>query len=484
MSEVLKELKPYKVFKYFEEICGIPHASGNKEPIKNYCVNFAKEHHLSCEVDDYMNVIITKEASAGYESAPTVIIQGHLDMVAEKTRDSKHNFDTDPLELKIVGDSIYANNTTLGGDDGIAIAYALAILDDEDILHGRIIAIFTANEEIGLLGATYLDAKYLNAKYLLNIDSEEEGIFLNSCAGGNSFSAHLKYNCEDVIYKNIYTIDIFGLLGGHSGTEIDKFRANAGKIAGNFLAYLNENTKFQVININGGKKDNAIMRETCITVASDCKEDEMRDILNTFTGFTKIQYLKNDPAIEIDIKINDKKIMRAIRDSDKNKLINYLLLSPDGVIEYENVDNHYVQTSLNLGVITMDENEILITHLVRSSIDFVKENIIRTLKGLCGILDIEYTMSGNYPGWTPRENSHLIDVMKRVYLSQYGKEAVVCGVHAGLECGIFYKKNPDLDIVSFGPDIFDIHTPKEHLSISSVSRVWYFIIDVLENLKD
>lgn len=482
MNNTLKNLTPAGVFHYFEEISDIPRASRNTKPIADYLENFAKERSLKYIRDEYDNVIIEKEASEGCKSTKTLIIQGHTDMVAEKNKNCSHNFANEPLSLKTDGDYIYADNTTLGGDDGIAVAYALALLDDSELFAPKIKAIFTSNEEIGLLGATALDAKYLEGDYLLNIDSEEEGILLNSCAGGAAFTASLTLEYKKSSYKNSFCIEISGLLGGHSGTEIDKYRANAGKILGNLLLYMDEKVGFDLVSIDGGTKDNAIMREASAMVL--CDDERLEAVIEEFAGFTRLQYQNTDSNINISVHHEElKEEAKVLTDKCRDALTELLSLTPDGVLEFENVDNHYVQTSLNMGIIDFSENTLKVTFLVRSSIDFVKENVLRRLKKICKLIGAECRVSGEYPGWASRNDSELIEIMKSVYLSQYGEEPVVEGVHAGLECGIFYKKNPKLDIVSFGPNIYDIHTPNEHLSISSTSRVWYYIVEVLMRLS-
>lgn len=479
MNNALKELYDYKFFRYFDEISAIPRASKNRKPIADYCENFAKEHNLEYYRDEFDNVVIKKEATKGYENSDTVIIQGHLDMVAEKERDSKHNFDTNGLELIIDGDFIKANKTTLGGDDGIAIAYALAILDDNTLKHPPLKAVFTADEEIGLLGAIDLDEGFLEGRYMINIDSEEEGYFLNSCAGGQVITASIPYNFLPNNYNSSYFITVGGLYGGHSGAEIDKNRGNAGKILGDLLVFLDKTTSIGISYIDGGKKDNAIMREACAKVSSD--DESIIELIKEFEKNVKLQFANIDKEVYIKVEKIEKE--NNVLSSESFKQLKALLAcTPNGVLQFEETQTHYVQTSLNLGIITMNPSEIIVSFLVRSSIDFAKHNVIRQIEFLCDCMGIEYSSSGEYPGWAVNNDSKLTGIMSNVYEDMFGTKPVVMGIHAGLECGIFYKKNPELDIVSMGPDMYDIHTPAERLSISSSKRTWDFLIKVLEGL--
>lgn len=482
MSKILNNLKPSDVFSYFEDICDIPHGSRNTKEISDYCVAFAKEHHLDYIQDEYNNVIIRKAASKGYEDHDTVMIQGHLDMVNEKTADSLHDFDTEGLTLKIDGDYVMADNTTLGGDDGIAIAYALAVLADDTLAHPAIEAVFTVDEEIGLLGATALDCSGLKAKYLLNVDSEEEGIFLSSCAGGITASLELPVEYEGIEGVSCNII-IDGLLGGHSGSEIDKGRANAHVLLGRMLYALNEEVPYAIVSIKGGGKDNAIASYVNmeILVEKDYME-ALEKILHTLNENFLEEYKGTDDGIRITLIQNDEKQCDAIIGKSK-MFITYLLMNiPNGIVKMSHDIKGLVETSLNCGILELDDTKFRLGFAVRSSKASSKYALCDRLRFLVEFIGGEITFEGDYPGWKYEENSRLRQIMCQEYRKLYGKEAKVEAIHAGLECGIFADKMPGIDMISFGPDMKDIHTPKERLSVSSVARTWELIKAVLAAL--
>ena len=493
----LSGLQPENVFKYFEEICNIPHGSGNTKQISDYLVKFAKQHDLEYVQDKSNNVVIVKEATVGYENSPTVMIQGHMDMVCEKTSDSKIDFSKDGLELVVDGDFVYANKTTLGGDDGIAVAYALAILSADDIAHPRIEAIFTVDEEIGLLGAADLDMNGFLGKYLLNIDSEEEGILTVGCAGG------LRADCIfDMEYENreragVYEVTINGLLGGHSGAEIQKERANSNILMGRLLYYIAKDVNFSINSLSGGNKDNAIPRETravLVVNQSDLKKFESR--IDNFQKIIANEYKTNDSGIEITVTCIDSKNLADVLKTvvDKNQisvltskcqstLIFVLMNVPNGVMRMSADIKGLVQTSLNLGILELNSEKLKLGFSVRSSVESEKKALDDRLRCLTEFLGGKHMTSGDYPGWEYKKDSKLRDVMVAVYEKLYQKKPKVEAIHAGLECGILVSKKPDLDCISFGPDMYDIHTVAEKLSISSTERVWNYLLEVLRALK-
>ncbi|MDD6571345.1 MAG: aminoacyl-histidine dipeptidase [Thermoflexaceae bacterium] len=484
MTKILNNLEPAKVFYFFEELCAIPHGSGNTDAISEYCVEFAKQRNLKCIKDENNNVIIFKDASAGYEEHPGVIIQGHLDMVCEKTTDSSHDFTKEGLSLYVEDGFVKAKDTTLGGDDGIAVAYALAILDDDSLLHPAIEAVFTVDEEIGMLGADAMDMSPLKGKYLLNIDSEEEGVFLTSCAGGLTAGIRIPVTYEEISEDVMECeIEISGLLGGHSGTEIIRGRANAHKLLGRLLLRLNNTVRYGISELFGGTKDNAIACNVRLK-AFVVKEDwnKLTEELSTYNRELLSEYRNCDDNIKITVTETGKTDGRIISAKSREFLTFILVNAPNGVMKMSSDMEGLVETSLNCGILRLEEDFIRVGFSIRSSVESAKWALYEQLEYLAEFLGCECEYSGNYPGWQYRPDSKLREIMLSVYEEQYGKKPEVTAIHAGLECGIFADRLPGIDIVSFGPDILDIHTTKERLSIESVERVWKFTVEVLKRL--
>jgi len=492
MNSKLIDLKPTKVFQYFEDICDIPHGSRNTKAISDYCVAFAKEHNLKYIQDESNNVIIFKDASLGFESHDTVILQGHLDMVNEKTANSSHDFEKDSLNLVIDGDYIHSKDTTLGADDGIAIAYALAILDDASLVHPPIEAVFTVDEEIGLLGANALDVTPLKGKYLLNIDSEEEGIFLAGCAGG--VTANITFPIDRQKAKGIsYKLSITGLNGGHSGTEIDKGYANAHKLLGRLLYRFKSNDVYYGINnITGGSKDNVIPNICNVTLLLPNDENNKALAMQTVTELNNefnIEYQVADPNIQIKLEETNNGVEEEIdiMSMKCNVIVTFFLIHAPNGIQYMNQSiKGLVETSLNMGILNTSKESINIGFSVRSSVKSAKKQLMDQLTYITEFLGGECTFVGDYPSWRYRQDSNLRSIFTKTYKDLSGKDAKIEIIHAGLECGIldekFEEQGKALDIISFGPEIHNIHTTKETLSISSVQRVWEFTIKILSQL--
>ncbi|MBE5926968.1 MAG: aminoacyl-histidine dipeptidase [Lachnospiraceae bacterium] len=469
-----------KVFNYFEKLSSIPRGSGNTKSVSDYCVEFAKEHNLEFYQDDMNNVIIWKDASKGRENEEPVIIQGHLDMVAEKTNDSNHDFEKDGLELVYEGDYIYAKDTTLGGDDGIAIAYALAILDDDTLSHPPIEAVFTTDEEIGLLGAAKLDMNKLKGTRLLNIDSEEEGIILVSCAGGMTSESNIPFEAENVEGIKISLV-LTGLKGGHSGVEIGKERGNAVILMGRILSEVKNEVGINVINIKGGLKDNAIPRECkCELVCSDYKK--LVECVEKINNILKNEYISSDKDINLILAEEDEYTGKAMSSDSLNKVCMYLSAVPNGIQNMSMDIEGLVETSLNLGIFNADYNGLKASFSVRSSVASRKIELGRKIKLITEYLGGNYNMYGEYPSWQYKKESPLRDLMIDIYKKMYDKELVVEAIHAGLECGYFVMGKPELDVVSFGPNIFNIHTTEEKMSISSVNRTYDYLIEILKEM--
>ncbi len=480
---VLKGVKPEKVFQYFEEICAIPHGSYDTKRISDYCLQFARERGLSCRQDAANNVVIVKEAAPGYEQAGTVMLQGHLDMVCEKTPDSAHDFKQDGLKLLIDGEYLRARDTTLGGDDGIAVAYALAILDDPTLAHPRLEVVLTTEEEVGLEGAKMLDTSDLKATRLINLDSEEEGILLTSCAGG------FRGDCVLPVKRETKTgipfqIRVHGLRGGHSGTEINKGRANANKLMGRLLTRLEQNIALRVARIAGGQQDNAIAKDT--TAELLVSEDQLQTMEERIRGFQQIiqnEYQYTDPDIQISTYIGGRTTAEVLTADSQKKVLFFLLHTPDGVRKMSPSIAGLVQTSLNLGIFALEEKEMKASFAARSSVASEKEALRDKLQSFMDFIGGTFYVRGDYPAWEYRADSPLRDTMVQIYQEQYGEEPTVEAVHAGLECGILMDKMGTIDAVSIGPDMQHVHTTDERLHIASVERVWNYLLRVLEVLK-
>lgn len=480
---VLEKLEPYKVFKYFEEIASIPHGSRNTKQISDYLVNFAKERNLEHYQDSLNNVIIIKEASKGYESAEPIIIQGHMDMVCEKENGCTIDFKKDGLDLYIDGDFVRAKDTTLGGDDGIAVAYALAILDSPEIEHPRLEVVITVDEEIGMLGAVDIDLSMLKGHQMLNIDSDVEGSFLTSCAGGMSLNVTIPVIRQSK-EGTLINLKVSGLVGGHSGGEIDKEHGNADILMGRVLDVLFTNTPFGIINLEGGLKDNAIPREcTCQILAPSENIDLITSIINELNTTLKNEFSVADPDVNISLEVIGDSKEEILDFASINKIIFYLRTVPNGVMNMSQIIPGLVETSLNLGIMKLNDNHLYMVTSIRSSVSSRKEDIKNRIITLVELLGGDVEIEGDYPAWEYKNDSPLREKVKETYTKLFGKEPVFEAIHAGLECGILSGKIKDLDCVSFGPDNYDIHTPKERLSISSTQRIWKFIVEFLKNAK-
>lgn len=482
MENVLKGLEPKLVLHYFEELTKIPHGSRNTKAISDYCAAFARERKLFCRQDSFHNVLIRKKASAGYETHPGVIVQGHLDMVCEKEPDCDLDFEKDALRLRCDGNFIFAEGTTLGGDDGIAVAYALALLDDNSIPHPPLEVILTVDEEIGMLGAAAMDLSDVQGRRLLNIDSEDEGILTVSCAGGATSEIRLPI-CPEAAEGVGYTLRVCGLQGGHSGTEINAGRLNANVMLARLLDSLCFAAPLRLISIQGGGKDNAIARsaEAAVLVAPE----ETR-LFEAALVSTRSALLEKGWMVEAGLEITAEKTVAlhadALREEASRNAVSLLATLPNGVQAMSKDIPGLVQTSLNMGIVRMDAQQLSATFSVRSSVNEEKAALIAELQRIAAQHGAVYSESGAYPAWEYRQDSVLRDTMISVFEELYGKKPTVEAIHAGLECGILSGKLPGLDAVSFGPNMHDIHTTREKLDIASAKRTWDYLLAVLKRL--
>lgn len=479
----IKELHPQKVFYYFEELSKIPHGSGNTKAISDYLVSFAKERGLEFYQDESNNVVIIQRASEGYENAEPVILQGHMDMVCEKENDCDLDFTKDALRLYVDGDFLRAKGTTLGGDDGIAVAYALAIMDSPEILHPRLEVVITVDEEIGMLGAADIELSMLKGHKMLNIDSDVEGHFLTSCAGGMSVNAEIPVKRVKQSGCKLSLI-VTGLQGGHSGGEIDKERGNADILMGRLLKSISEETPFGILSLKGGLKDNAIPRE-CISEILIPEEsyDAVFDQIASLNKTLEKEYMASDRDVHIVAEKLGTATEEVLDYASTNKVVFYLRAVPNGVQNMSGIMPGLVESSLNLGIMELTFDTLRTVTSIRSSVSSRKHDICDKLTQIIELLGGEFSIEGDYPAWEYKADSVLREEIEEVYTDLFGEAPVFEAIHAGLECGILSDKIADLDCVSFGPTNLDIHTPKERLSISSTARVWEFLVEYLKRAK-
>ena len=479
----LSGLEPSRVFFYFEEIAGIPHGSGNTGEISNYLVQFAIDHQLKYHQDKSGNVIIWKQASKGSENAEPVMLQGHMDMVCEKEMDHEIDMATDPITLVLENGTIHANKTTLGADDGIAVAYMLAILEDTSLAHPPIEAVFTVDEEIGMLGAAALDTSLLSSKRMINADSEEEGVFLISCAGGTMLRVKLPVSKKHCTGRKV-KITVSGGMGGHSGEEINKGRANSNRVLGRVLTALS-GTGYSLITLSGGLKDNAIPRFSEAEMMMQ-PETEVEDVLQQVEMIgkkIKNEYFRTDPKILIQAEISEQvETCEAFTKETQDRVLTALRTLPEGIQRMSFDISGLVQTSLNMGILKTETEEVQMVFSVRSSLESEKEELIERIRLLVQALGGSVSLSGDYPAWEYQKESPLRELMVRVYKNQYGNLPKLKAIHAGVECGLFSGKINGLDCISIGPDMKDIHTPNESIDISSIQRTWNLLIETLSEM--
>ena len=475
----LAGLVPASVFGYFEEICAIPHGSQNTKMISDYLVNFAKEQNLRYIQDKADNVIIFGDATPGYEDHPTVILQGHMDMVCEKDADCPIDMAAEGLDVTHDGNVVFARGTTLGADNGIAVAMGMAILADKTIPHPPIEVLVTSDEEIGLLGAAAVDMSVMQGRTLINLDSEGEGIFTVSCAGGCTATISLPVE-RRAVYGPCIRLVVDGLQGGHSGADIHLNRGNANKIMGEFMSRIQKLMPLCLTSLAGGAKDNAIPRSCQATlVAMGIHLDRINAIAEELQAEVRQQY--NEPEVTVQAFDVDALGGNSLSTESTAKVISLLCSAPNGVQTWSKDIEGLVQTSLNMGVVKLGER-LNVTLSVRSSVNSEKQELLDQLKKLAEMFGASYVEAGAYPAWEYKKESRLRDVMVSTYRDMFGKDAKVEAIHAGLECGLFTEKLPGLDCVSIGPQMHDIHTSRERLEIASTQRTWDFLLAVLKNL--
>ena len=466
-----------RVFEFFVEISKIPHGSGNTAPIADYLEGFARERGLDCSRDGANNVIIKKSATPGYEERPTVIIQGHTDMVLASDENANIDLQKDGLELYVDGDFLKARGTTLGGDDGVAVAYALALLDSDTIAHPAIEAVFTSDEEIGLLGAAAIDESKIDGRILINIDSDAEGIFTAGCAGGLRTDTVASFDTK-LAPGFLYIVEISGLRGGHSGVEIGNARVNAIK---HLSKSISDIEGIRLMTLEGGNADNAIPRNAQASFV--CKKKIGSSAMNELCNKIKNElYELGENDATVTVARTWQIGARVISADSTSAILSLVNEMPSGVLAMSADIEGLVETSQNIGIIKLENGEFHMAVSVRSSKDDDKRAATDNIYALGRKYGAEVSERGEYPAWEYKKDSHLRDTICSVYEKMYAKAPKVDIIHAGLECGIFSKKLDGLDAVSLGPDNYDIHTPSERLSISSTVRVWEFLLEVLKNI--
>lgn len=483
----ITDLQPSAIWNYFHQITQIPRPSKKEERVLAYLLDFARQHNLEAKQDKAGNILITKPATPGKENVPTVILQSHVDMVCEKNSDVTHDFDNDPIETIIDGDWIKAKGTTLGADNGIGVAAQLALLAADDISHGKIETLFTVDEETGLTGANMLDKDLLTGSILINLDTEEEGEIYIGCSGGKGTKAYFKYKEKDVP-KNYFwfKVQVKGLRGGHSGSDIDKKLANANKILTRFLHSITRKKYGMLLSeIGGGNLHNAIPREAyaLLGVKEKYKED-IRVKINTFLAQVQDEYKHTDPGLNIQLE-STQIPSKVINKKTTGKLISALYACPHGVIGMSHEIPGLVETSTNLAAVKMIDNQLIeVGTSQRSSVESQKDYVVNMVSSVFELAGAKITHNDGYPGWQPNPDSDILKHAQKEYEALFGKSPKVKAIHAGLECGLFLEKYPHLDMISIGPDMTDVHSPDEQMKISSVPKFWDFLVKILENMPE
>lgn len=482
----VKDLKPELIWRCFDEITKVPRPSCHEEQIRNYLLDFAKKHHIDVKTDECGNVVMSKPASKGHENAPTVVLQAHMDMVCEKNSDVEHDFMKDPIATYIDGDWVKAKGTTLGADNGIGMAAALAVMIDPTLVHGPVEALFTINEEIGLEGAQNLGKDMIKGKMLLNLDSEDDGEVFVGCAGGIDTTAIFKYQRSLAPENFIFLrVSVTGLLGGHSGGDIHLGRANANKIIARFIWECSQLWDIEVSEFNGGNLRNAIPREAWAVfgVHSDHEQAVVRH-LHKFSAEIINEYKAVEPSINLTIDHTEKP--QYCIDSDTSiRLVRALYSAPHGVISMSADIPGLVETSTNLAAVKMiEDNQIKVTTSQRSSVESRKKDIAGQVEAHFQLAGAEVSHSDGYPGWAPNMQSPIMKISADAYEELFGVKPAIKAIHAGLECGLFLDKYPDLDMVSFGPTMTGVHSPDEQLLIPTVENFWKHLCRVLEKVAE
>ena len=483
MGNVLGHLKPELVWNHFEEICKYPRPSKKEEKIAAHIVSVGERLGLETTKDKFGSILIRKPAAPGFENRKTVVLQSHIDMVCEKNRGVEHDFDNDPIQPYIDGEWVKAKGTTLGADNGIGVAAALAVLESKDFQHGPIEALFTLDEETGLTGANSLKKKWLKADVLINMDSEEEGSLYIGCSGGVNTRASFKVKPEKAPKNTLaFELKVMGLKGGHSGLEIQVGRGNAVKLLVRLLYSYGKNNEYEIASIEGGNKHNAIPREAFAKVVIPKKDEKIfKKFVKKFDETVKAEFISVEPDLTVGIE-KLKGVEKVFNPKLRKNLINALYAVPHGVIKMSPDIPELVETSTNLAVVTTEGKHVNIVTTQRSSVASEINDIRDMVSSVFELAGAEILYNDGYPGWKPDINSEILNVFKKTFTDLYGKEPEVKAIHAGLECGIIKEKYPEMDMISFGPTMFGVHSPDERLKIDTVPKFWEQLVKVLENI--
>lgn len=477
----LVNLKPENVFKYFSELSSIPRGSGNMKDISLYCIEFAKKHGLKAVQDKYLNVVIYKKAAKGYENSEPIILQGHLDMVCQKDDGYFFDFSKDSLKLYTENGFLKAEGTTLGADNGIAVAMILAILEDDTLEHPPIEAVFTTDEEIGMLGAMKLDVSKLSSTKMINLDSEDEGIVTVSCAGGSDFFVSVPIAKKKSKGTEMRLI-VKGLRGGHSGVEINSGRVNANVLIARILNRVRECKGFSLIRVDGGSKGNAIpLRSTANFLVDD--PEKTCDILNDYIKVIKNEIVAREPGFDAEIEILGENCYDVMTPEFSKKIIYVLMCAPNGVIEMSAEIKGLVESSLNMGILKTEEDKVTILFTLRSNKKSMLNFIEEKLKMFFSCVVCEIKTSGHYPPWEYKSDSYLQTIYSKEFEKKFGYKPTFEALHAGLECGVFASAIDKFDCISVGPQMYDVHTTKEKLDILSVEKVFDVLCNVLKTCR-
>ena len=482
---MLSTLKPKFIWQIFNDICKIPHPSHHEQMITKYIVDFANTHHIPCELDKVGNILLTKPATKGMENCPSIALQAHMDMVPQKNEETVHNFTTDPIQPYVDGEWVKAKGTTLGADNGIGLASALAVLTDPTIEHGPIEVLVTTSEETGMHGAFGLQSNWLKSHYLINTDSEDEGEIFTGCAGGVDFTSTFAVAYAVIPEKHdcYINVSLKGLKGGHSGCDIHLGRGNAIKLMARFLAEYAQDISFRLADIKGGSLRNAIPREAFAEMTLS-KQDlpQLESIVKHYQTTLDNELGHVEPSIQITLsEVTSDKVKRVLTIEHQNKIINYLHSAPNGVVRMSDQLHDVVETSLNLGIVNILENQLNTHYLIRSQVDSAKDAVVSTLISLSQLTNANYEISGGYSGWEPNLNSSLLQLAKDKYYEIFSQKAKIMVIHAGLECGLFKQTYPNMDMISIGPTIVSPHSPDEKVNIQSVIRYWELLIAILKS---
>ena len=479
-----EKLEPSLIWKHFDRILKIPHCSGNEKELGDYIISQAKQLGLDWKRDDVGNVVVSKLASSGKENAPGVILQGHIDMVCEKNSDVEHDFNKDPIQAEKEGDWISAKGTTLGSDNGIGVAAALALMEDDIKVHGPLEFLFTVDEETGLTGATKISPDFLQGKILLNLDSEDEGAFTIGCAGGADSEIHFPLKRKEESSGESFRLKIFGLRGGHSGIDIDKGRGNALKWLTRMLWQAGRMSSFSLVGMEGGNKRNAIPREAWADMYVN--PDQIESLETSFKqafGDVYDEYKTVEQEAKFTFEKSDKKNGAPLTEDSQKIFLDFLLVLPHGVISMHPEIEGLVETSTNMAIVHTHQDHAQVVSSTRSSVQSALDATRNTIAALCEIAAADIAQPEGYPGWTPNLQSKLLQICKDVYSRKFQKEPEVAAVHAGLECGIIGEKFPGMDMISFGPTIEHPHSPEERVHVGSVGKFWDFLTEVLAELS-